>query len=123
SNNRIVSMDEHTVTFTVRDKKSDSGKKTVILKGVEFIRRFLMHILPKGFVKIRHYGLLANRNKKTKLKLCRKLTSSPAYKPKFDGLTTIEILSILLGKDVTVCPVCKKGKMKTVRSVYPRPYP
>jgi hypothetical protein len=124
SNNRIMSMDEHTVTFTVRDQnKSSSGTKTVTLKGDEFIRRFLMHILPRGFVKIRHYGLLANRNKKTKLELCRKLTSSTAYKPKFEGLTTIEILSILLGKDITVCPVCNKGKMKAARLVYPGPSP
>ncbi|KUK52208.1 MAG: Transposase [Desulfotomaculum sp. 46_296] len=123
SNRRIVSIDEHTVTFTVRDRNKGRGTKTITLKGVEFIRRFLMHILPRGFVKIRYYGLLANRNKKTKLKLCRKLTSSPAYKPKFEGLTTIEILNILLGKDVTVCPVCKKGKTKAVRSVYPGPFP
>ena len=82
-----------------------------------------MHILPRGFVKIRHYGLLANRNKKTKLELCRKLTSSTAYKPKFEGLTTIEILSILLGKDITVCPVCNKGKMKAARLVYLGPSP
>jgi hypothetical protein len=69
SNTRIVSMDEHTVTITVRDYKCSSQTKTLTLEGVEFIRRFLMHILPKGFVKIRHYGLLANRNKKTKLRL------------------------------------------------------
>jgi len=81
-----------------------------------------MHILSRGFVKIRHYGILANRNKKTKLKLCRKLTCSPAYKPKFEGLNTIEILCILLGKDVTVCPVCKKGKLKATRSLYPGPF-
>lgn len=124
ANHRIVAMDEHTVTFTVRDRnKSGNRKKTVTLQGVEFMRRFLMHILPKGFVKIRHYGLLANRNKKTKLELCRKLTASPVYKPKFAGLTTIEIISRLLGRDVTVCQVCKKGKMKAVRSVYPMPYP
>ena len=46
-----------------------------------------MHLLPEGFVKIRHYGLLAGRNKKTKPTLCRKLIGSPAYKPKFEGLT------------------------------------
>ena len=68
SNTRIVSMNEDTVTLTVKDKDR-SKTKTLTLDGVEFVRRFLMHILPKGFVKIRHYGLLANRNKKTKLKL------------------------------------------------------
>ena len=123
SNRRIASLDKHTVAFTARDRNKGSGTKIITLKGVEFIRRFLMHILPRGFVKIRHYGLLANRNKKTKLELCRKLTSSPVYKPEFEGLTTIEILNILLGKDVTVCSVCKKGKTKAVRSVYPRPFP
>jgi hypothetical protein len=107
-------MDEHTVTFTVRDHKNSNQTKTLTLEGVEFIRRFLAHILPKGFVKIRHYGLLANRNKKTKLKLCRKLTCSPTHKPKFEGLNTIEILCILIGRDVTVCPVCGKGKLQAV---------
>lgn len=107
SNNRIVSVGKETVTIQVKDYKNNNQKKTVTMKGVEFIRRFLMHILPKGFVKIRHYGLLANRNKKTKLVLCRKLTKSPVYKPKFEGLSTIEVLSILINKDVTLCPACK----------------
>ena len=110
-------MDEHTVTFTVRDHKHSNQIKTLTLKGVEFIRRFLAHILPKGFVKIRHYGLLANRNKKTKLKLCRKLTCSPTYKPKFEGLKTIEIICMLVGRDVTVCPVCGEGKLRVVYSL------
>ncbi len=123
SNNRIVAMNEDTVTFTVRDRKSGSRKKTVTMQGVEFVRRFLMHILPKGFVKIRHYGILANRNKKTKLKLCRKLTCSPSYKSRFAGLTTIQIVCMLLKKDVTVCPACGKGKMQLKYSLYPEPVP
>jgi hypothetical protein len=113
SNSRIVSVDEHTVTFTVRNKKDGNKTKELTLQGVEFVRRFLMHILPKGFVKIRYYGVLAHRNKKTKLALCRKLTASPLYKPKFAGLTTIEILCMLLGRDVTLCPVCGLGQLKT----------
>lgn len=112
SNSRIVSVDEHTVTFTVRDKKDGNMTKKITLQGVEFIRRFLMHILPKGFVKIRYYGVLAPRNKKTKLALCRQLTASPLYKPKYAGLTTIEIVSMLLGRDVTLCPACGLGKLK-----------
>lgn len=116
SNQRIVSVNETTVTIAVKDYKDGSKKRTVILTGIEFIRRFLIHILPKGFVKIRHYGILANRNKKTKLALCRKLTYSPVYKPKFEGLTTIEIVSLLAGRDVTICPACKKCKLKEVSS-------
>jgi len=118
SNQRIISMDEHTVTIAVKDYQNSSKKKTVTLTGIEFIRRFLMHILPKGFVKIRHYGILANRNKKTKLALCRKLTNSPIYKPKFEGLTTVEIISLLTGRDVTLCPACKCCKLKKLSSLY-----
>lgn len=119
SNSRIVSMDEHTVTFMVKDNKNGGQKKALTLKGVEFIRRFLRHILPKGFIKIRHYGILANRNKKTKLALCRKLTCSPTYLSKFDGLETLEILSLLVGKDVTICPKCGKGHLRKVNLIAP----
>lgn len=118
SNHRILSVDDKTVTLAVKDYKAGNRKGTVTLTGVEFIRRFLMHILPKGFVKIRHYGILANRNKKTKLLLCRKLTCSPSYQPKFEGLTTIEIVSLLTGRDITICPACQRCKLKIVSSFY-----
>ena len=116
SNTRIVSMDEHTVTITVKDYKDGNKSKLLTLEGSEFIRRFLMHVLPKGFVKVRHYGLLANRNKKTKLELCRQLTLSPSCKPQFEGLTTIEVLCRLLGRDVLLCPSCMKRKLQIVYS-------
>ena len=102
-----MSVDEEGVTFTVKDYQNGSKTKTLTLSGVEFIRRFLMHVLPKGFVKIRYYGILANRNKKTKLVKCRKLTKSRYYKPKFAGLKTVEVLLLLTGKDVTLCPKCQ----------------
>jgi len=118
SNTRIVTMDEDTVTFNVKDRENNNRIKKVTLKGVEFVRRFLMHVLPKGFVKIRHYGLLANRNKKTKLELSRKLTGSPTYKAIFEGLGSAEILSIIIGKDITVCSECGKGKLKPTYSLF-----
>ncbi|XFO75507.1 IS91 family transposase ISAzo26 [Sporomusa acidovorans DSM 3132] len=117
-NSRIVAMDGNTVTITVKDRKHNNQTKKLTLTGIEFLRRFFMHVLPKGFVKIRYYGLLSNRNKQTKLALCRKLTGSPLYQAKFEGLTTTEILSILTGKDVTLCPVCAKGKLKLVYSFF-----
>ena len=115
SNQRILSLDsaQNTVMIGVKDYKNNNQKKAVTLKTTEFVRRFLMHVLPRGFVKIRYYGILANRNRKTKLALCRKLTKSPLFKPKFEGLDTGEVLSILLGKDVRQCPGCKKGHLKT----------
>lgn len=112
SNHRIVSMDDDTVTIKVKDYKNNNKVKTVTMPGVEFIRRFLMHILPKGLVKIRHYAILANRNKKTKLELCRYLTGSPDYKPKFEGKDILEVVSILANKDITLCPSCKKGHLQ-----------
>lgn len=116
SNTRIVSMDERMVTITIKDYKDGNKTKMLTMEGVEFIRRFLMHILPKGFVKVRHYGLLANRNKKTKLELCRKLTLSPTYKPQFEGLTTMEILCLLVGRDVLLCPACREKRLQVVYS-------
>lgn len=119
-NQRIVSMTKETVTFKVKDEKNKT--KTVTLQGVEFIRRYLMHILPKRFVKVRYYGLLANINRKTKLALSRKLTRSPLIKPSFEGLKKIEILSQLLGRDVRLCPNCKDGKFHTTETI-PKQFP
>jgi len=107
SNSRIVSVNDQSVKFTIKDRHNANKPKLVTLSGIEFIRRFLLHILPKGFVKIRYYGILANRNKKTKLALCRELTNSKFYKPRFEGLASIEILFLLTGKDVTMCPNCR----------------
>jgi hypothetical protein len=118
SNQRLVSMDEDTVTIRVKDYKDKSKKKLLTLSGVEFIRRFLMHILPKGFVKIRHYGILANRNKKTKLALCRRLSNSPSYLVKYEGLNTMEIVALLLGRDVYICPGCGAGRLEKHSSFY-----
>lgn len=116
SNQRILSFDKETVKIKVKDYKNNNKSKTVTMKTIEFIRRFLMHVLPKGFVRIRHYGLLANRNRKTKLVLCRKLTKSPAFKPLFEGKSTIEILSILFNRDITLCSECKKAHLKEAYS-------
>lgn len=116
SNQRILSVTEDTVTIGVKDYKDHNKNKQVTMKIIEFIRRFLMHVLPRGFVKIRHYGLLANRNRKTKLVICRRLTNSPIYKPQFEGLSNTEVLSLLLGKDVTLCPSCKKAHLKVYES-------
>ncbi|MBU9723210.1 MULTISPECIES: IS91 family transposase [Bacillaceae] len=112
SNKRLISADKANVTFRVRDYKGNK-KKQVTMTSVEFMRRFLMHVLPKGFVKLRYYGLLANRIKTEKLTLCRSLTNSPIYKSIFEGLSYIEVLSIIFRKDLTLCPKCKKAHLKS----------
>lgn len=114
SNYRILSVGKDSVTFKVRDNSNLSKAKSLTLTGVEFVRRFLMHVLPRGFVKVRYYGIMAHRNKKTKLKLCRRLTKSQRYKPKYEGLTKIEVLNKLLDRDVRNCAKCGT-KLTTTR--------
>lgn len=110
SNNRILKLENERVTFKWRDYKDSNKNKTMIVTAVEFIRRFMLHILPSGFCKIRHYGILASRNKFERINLCKKLTntvSSPVTKP----MTSLEKLQKLLGNDFNLCPCCGIGHL------------
>ena len=78
SNRRLLSMEDGRVTFEWKDYAAGNQTKTMTLEAVEFIRRFLLHVLPSGFVHIRHFGFLANRKRKEKLALCRSLLRCPA---------------------------------------------
>jgi len=75
SNARLMDVSDSGVTFTYKDYAAGAVRKTMTLSGVEFLRRFFTHLLPKGFVHIRSYGLLANRHRQSKLALCRKILS------------------------------------------------
>jgi hypothetical protein len=119
SNHRLVKMADGKVTFLARDNSSPGKRRTVTLTATEFIRRFLLHILPKGFVKIRHYGLMSPRNAKTKLSAARRLIeharphtvtkesagSSPSDQVP-DPPTWQELYLRITGIDLTKCPVC-----------------
>ncbi len=72
SNERILSAHNGEVTFSYRDRKNQNGKKTMALDAHEFIRRFLLHVIPKGLMRVRHFGFLANRSKE-RLSTCRQL--------------------------------------------------
>lgn len=109
SNERIVDVTDTTVTFKWRDYKDNNKMKEMTISIEEFIRRFLLHILPPHFMKIRYYGLLGNRNKKKKLLKCKILTRTKIYKKK--KLPALEILKQTLGKDFNLCPHCQKGHM------------
>lgn len=104
SNNRILGIENGKVSFKWRDYKNGSAWKTMTVSAEEFIRRFLMHILPPGFMKIRHYGLLGNRNKNAKLKLCKQLTQTPIV-PK-EKASTLDLILKIMGKDIAKCPAC-----------------
>ncbi len=110
SNNRIVNANSGTVSFRWKDYRDESKMKVMTLKAHEFIRRFLLHVLPAGFVKIRYYGVHANRNFKTKLKLCRKLTGT-LNNPIYRKLTKIELLIKVTKGKAFLCPSCNNNAL------------
>ena len=88
------------------------------LPAEEFLQRFSLHILPHGFMKIRHYGILGSRKKSPALSLARKsLNADPPVSRK--GLCWQELFMILFGREPFTCPICKKGKMVVIQSVHP----
>jgi hypothetical protein len=101
------------VTYKWRDYKNNNKEKYMTVSAEEFMRRFLLHVLPDKFVKIRHYGILAIRNRKTKLKLCKRLTGIKNNKITLPNkkLNIEEFIIKLTGKDITKCPCCEKGKI------------
>ena len=103
-NNRLVSMNDSSVTFRYRDYRDKHKVKLMTLDAMEFVRRFLLHVLPGGFQKIRYYGLLSNRNRKSKLQRCFVLTRTP-FKPKVK-LTARELVLKVFGIDISLCPRC-----------------
>lgn len=113
SNHRLIAYTDDKVTFTYKDYTASGVRKTMCLQTNEFIRRFLQHILPNGFCKIRYFGFLANINSNTKLKSCFDSVQVPAFLPILKGLNAMEAWGIITGKDPFLCPKCQKGKMIT----------
>jgi hypothetical protein len=113
SNHRLVKMDDDRVSFRWRDYSDNNKSKIMTVAADEFIRRFLLHVLPDGFVKIRHYGLLGNRCRRKKLSRCRVLLSCTDHQAEPKAETWQEALLRFTGIDIARCPVCKEGKMQT----------
>src|SRR3990167_3347466 len=122
SNNRILSAKDGEVTFTYRDRKDKDRLKTKTLDAQEFIRRFLLHVLPDGFMRIRHFGFLANRSKKQALAQCRTLLKLAPALPQSPSLSAKDLLVKLTGVDLSRCPRCQKGTMIIVAEL-PKPRP
>ena len=110
SNDRILSAHNAEVTFSYRDRKDHDRKKTMTLDAHEFIRRFLLHVIPKGFVRVRHFGFLANRSKSL-LSKCRQLLDLSPTVPKLPTRSVQELMLQLTGLDITRCPLCQKGTL------------
>ena len=106
SNHRIIRMDEDTVTYYVKDYRKQGKWKELTISGVEFIRRFLMHVPPKRFVRIRHYGLLCTRSKNKHLTLCRNLLGCKKYISILKDMDAPQIIETLYGIKISVCKCC-----------------
>ena len=106
SNGRILRMDEKSVTFRVKDYRNGAVWKELTLDGVEFVRRFLMHVPPRRFVRIRHYGLLSNQKKRRLIPLCRNLIGCREFLRRFRKDDKVRAIRILYKIDVTKCPKC-----------------
>lgn len=115
SNHRIKSMSDTTVTYAVKDYKNEGKWKEKTIPGEGFVRRFLMHVPPKRFVRIRHYGLLSCRNKSKKMTYCRNLIGGEKYISALKDLNAAAMIKLLYNIDVCKCSSCG-GKM-----VPPRP--
>ncbi len=125
SNERLVKLEDGRVTFRYRQRNEKNRIKLMSLDAPEFIRRFLLHILPDGFVKIRHYGILSNRNRKSKLALCKKLLGVQCNreKQKKQRESWQDFLTRLTGVDPRICPHCGKGKMILKEVLSPSAFP
>jgi hypothetical protein len=110
TNHRIIGMEDGEVSFFWKDYADGSKTKVMTLDAGEFIRRFLLHVLPGGFVKIRHYGLLGNRNRKEYLALCRKALGATVQSEQ-TAQTWQELLLAVAGIDIMECPICH-GRMR-----------
>ena len=125
SNDRILQVENGEVTLSYRDRKDGDRKKTMALAAQEFIRRFLLHVLPDGFMRIRHFGFLANRSKKQALAQCRNLLKFYPALPQRSDQSAKDLLRKLTGVDLSRCPCCHQGTMLTIadlpaRSSFPR---
>jgi Putative transposase/Transposase zinc-binding domain len=118
SNNRLLDIDHGMVTFRWKDYRDHDRQKTMTLEAGELIRRFLLHVLPDGFQRIRHYGFLGPRYRQAKLTLCRQLLgvvlTLTGIVPRQDKPDYRDLYERLTGKSLRECPVCHRGQMVTI---------
>jgi hypothetical protein len=125
SNNRHLDIDEGKVRFHWKDYRNGNRQKTMTLAADEFIRRFLLHVLPEGFQRIRYYGFLANRYREQKLARCRRLLAMPQPGPPDDHAAGdyLDQYKELTGTSLTECPACQRGRMVIIEVLKPaKPY-
>jgi len=111
TNNRLTELKDDNVTFTYRDRSDENKNKSITVSARELIRRYLLHILPTGFMKIRYYGFLASANKKGSIPLIQRLIDPHFKNTEKQEETIQEVMLRLTGNDISRCPECGKGEM------------
>jgi hypothetical protein len=124
SNERLVDLQNGVVRFRWKDYSDGDRMKVMALAAEEFVRRFLLHIVPERFVRIRHFGVLANRSRQAKLARCRQLLGQPLPPPPPTAESVPALLLRLTGIDIERCQVCGQGRLAAVEMLRPtRPIP
>lgn len=118
SNSRILVVGEKQVTFSARGRNPGEPRRAILLNNTEFIRRYLMHVLPSGFQKIRYYGFLNNRGKSKNLKLIFTLQGHQRFRAKYTGLSMAELLKAIWDIDISICPECGCRRMHSIGRTY-----
>ena len=121
SNNRVLSVSQEETTFSARGIKPGDPNREITIPNIEFIRRFLMHVLPSGFQKIRYYGFLNNRMKTKNLKLIFRLQGYQKFKRQYTDLSIAELLKAVWNFDIRICPKCGCISMKQAGRTYAKP--
>jgi hypothetical protein len=122
SNERLVALEDGLIHFRWRDYRQGNRSLVMALPAEEFIRRFLLHTLPHGLQRLRHYGVLGNRCRAQKLARCRTLFAQLPPPPR-TGESTAEVMRRLAGVDIDRCPHCPQGRLRLVGSLLPWPQP
>ena len=121
SNERLLDVKDGQVTFQWKDYrvKGQEKSRVMTLESDEFIRRFLIHVLPRGFQRIRFFGLLSNRNRKARMADCRRLLTAPVLEllPKPDDYRSVR--QPLTEQSIRCCPCCGEGEMIRVLTIAP----
>ena len=118
SNERLIGFDEQSVRFRYRDRRRDNRSRAMTLSRDEFLRRFLLHVLPSGFMRIRHFGLFANRTRGAKLTLARTvLQQPPPQSPPIE--TPAAFMLRVTGIDILLCPHCREGRLQIISVTTP----
>lgn len=118
SNSRILSVDDKKVTFSARSRNPGLPRRNITLDNTEFIRRYLMHVLPAGFQKIRYYGFLNNRGKSKNLRLIFNIQGHQRFRARYTGLSMAELIKTVWKVDICICPECGSHRMHSIGRIY-----